>query len=353
MAYDTFQLAIAALSDGKNEVLFDDLGNPSVMVRIDKMYCDELIPGMPHEVHPAFLVGGREVDCVYVSKYPNIIRDGRAYSLPLVHPTGFLTQDTAVEVSRAKGPGWGLIPVSLWSALALRMRRDGFAPRGNNARGSARHYPNEQGIVTGTESGLPSETATGSGPLTWYHDRTASGLADLVGNVSEWNAGMRLCRGELQIVPNADCMLQQTSLKEDSDAWRAILPDGTLVVPGSREDTLKIDMENGRWKISTRVTSAVDDARGGLFRDMFYDPAELPNGVPDVLKLLTVYPAEEDRSSYAEDLIFANNWQQERICLRGGNWSSGPHSGLFYYAMDAKRNRQVPRLGFRSVYYPI
>ena len=353
MAYETLQLAVRALSDGTNEVLFDDLGQPSVMVRIDKVYCDELIPGMPHTVHPAFIVGGKEVDCVYVSKYPNIIRDDRAYSLPMQHPAGFLTQDTAVSVCRNKGRGWGLIPVSLWSVLALSCKQNGTEPRGNNHRGSARQYPNERGIVTGTESGLPSETATGSGPLSWYHNGSASGLADIVGNVSEWNAGMRLCRGELQIIENADVILPEVSLSEDSDAWRAILPDGTLVKPGTAENTLKIDMENGRWKISTKVTDAVDDARGGLFRDMFYDPAELPNGIPDLLKLLTVYPADEDRASYAEDLIFANNWQAERICLRGGNWSSGPHSGVFYYAMDAKRNRQVPRLGFRSVYYPV
>lgn len=350
--FDSFQKTVETLSNGKNTVLFDDVGNPSVMVRIEKMYLDELLPGAPHRVHPAFVAGGREFDCVYVSKYPNVILNERACSLPMQHPAGFLTQDRAVEVSRNKGEGWGLIPASLWSALALWCRANGTEPRGNNSRGSARHYPEERGMVTGTESGLPSETAAGSGPLTWYHDRTPEGIADLVGNVSEWNAGLRLCRGELQLIENADAMLHTVSLKEDSPAWRSITPEGELVRPGSTDRTLKLDMENGCWKISLKVSNPVDDARGGLFREMFFDPEELPGGIPEILKILTVYPASEDRLSYAEDLVFANNAQQERICLRGGNWSSGPHSGVFYYAMDAKRNRQVPRLGFRSVYYP-
>ena len=163
---------------------------------------------------------------------------------------------------------------------------------------------------------------------------------------------MRLCRGEIQIIPYADSMLATVDLSESSTDWRAILPNGSLCAPGTH-DSLKIDMENGRWKISTRVLNPVDDARGSLFRDMFYDHFEFPNGLPAILKELTLFPIEEERSSYAEDLVFANNFQAERICLRGGNWSSGPHSGVFYFAMDAKRNRCLPRLCFRSAYYDI
>lgn len=348
--YQDFRLAVEALSGGRNTVLLDDAGLPSVVVYLPQMMSCELAEGLPRHVHPGFIAGGKEYPRVCISKYPNIIREGRAYSLPLQHPEGCVTYDDAIQASRRKGPGWGLIPASLWSAIALWCRKNGTEPRGNNARGSACLYPEEQGVVTGRENDLPAVTAAGSGPLSWYHDRTAAGLADLVGNVSEWNAGMRLCRGEIQILPNADSVLPGADLTESSDQWRAILPDGSLSHPGCR-DTLKLDMENGRWKISTSVSDAVDDARGSLFRDMTYDAEMLPDGVPDILKELSVYPAEEDRSSYAEDLVFANNAQAERICLRGGNWSSGLHSGVFYYAMDARRNRCLPRLDFRSVCY--
>lgn len=350
--YKDFKIAIEALSGGRNTVLLDDAGLPSVVVRIPQMISADLVKGLPQHVHPGFITRGHEHMSVYLSKYPNIIRDGRAYSLPLQNPEGNVTYDDAILASRKKGNGWSLMPASLWSALALWCRKNNTEPRGNNFRGSAKLYPEESGVVIGTDSGKPSVTATGSGPLSWYHDGTASGLADMVGNVSEWNAGMRLCHGEIQIVPNADSILPDVDLSESSTQWRAILPDGTLCEPGSK-NTLKIDMENGRWKISTKVLDPVDDARGSLFRDMIFDAKELPQGVPTILKELTVFPAEEDRASYAEDLVFANNFQAERICLRGGNWSSGLHSGVFYYAMDAKRNRCLPRLDFRSVFYDI
>jgi hypothetical protein len=349
--YQDFKIAVEALSNGRNTVLLDDIGFPSVVMHIPSMISADLAAGLPRHIHPGF-VAGTKTPIVYLSKYPNIVRNDRAYSLPLRHPEGNMSYDDAIKACRNKGLGWGLTPASLWSALALWCKKNNMAPRGNKFRGSARMYPEERGIVTGWEDGKPCETAVGSGPLSWYHDGTPSGLADIVGNVSEWNAGMRLCHGEIQIIPNADSILPSADLGEHSDAWRAILPDGTLCQPGSK-DTLKIDMENGHWKISRTVLNPVDDARGSLFRDMTFDPVELPDGIPGILKELTIYPAEEDRSTYAEDLVFLNNFQAERICLRGGNWSSGPHSGIFYYAMDARRTRCLPRLDFRSAFYDL
>ena len=351
--YTQFSLAIELLSGGRNAVRLDNRGFPSVLVRLPARQSRELCSLLPDHLHPGFQTGNQVHAQVYLSKYPNVVRDGFAYSLPLQAPGGQVTYDAAILASSQKGVGWGLAPTALWSALALEAQRKGIFPRGNNQNGRARHYPEERGLIVAHEDdGSPSETAVGSGPVSWYHDHTSSGLSDLVGNVSEWSAGMRLVRGEIQIVPCADCMLPDADLTPSSQWWKCILPDGSLADPGSKE-SLKLDMEDGRWKISTRCLSPVDDARGAQFRDMTYDPNELPDGVPDILKELAIYPAQTDRSCYGADLVFANNAQEERICLRGGNWSSGKFSGMFYYAMDAKRNRCLPRLGFRSAYYEL
>lgn len=333
-------------------MIMDDAGLPSVMVELPQQNSHMLCEALPDRVHPGFVVGGRSIPRVFISKYPNFIHNGRAYSLPLQTPGGCTTYDDAIAASRAKGLGWGLVPASLWSAIALEAHRDDCFPRGNNNRGKARHYPEEMAIPANWENGQPCETLVGTGPLSWYYGSQASGICEMVGNVSEWNAGMRLVHGEIQIIPMADSMLPDADLTPGSGWWRAITPDGRLVVPGA-EETLKLDMEGGNWKISIRCLNPVDDARGANFRDMFYDPAELAFGVPELLKELAVYPAEDDRSRYKEDLVFANNAQAERICLRGGNWSSGKFSGMFYYAMDAKRDRCLPRLGFRSAYYEL
>ena len=37
--------------------------------------------------HPMFVIGGKTYDEVYISKYPNVIINGKAYSLPLQEPS--------------------------------------------------------------------------------------------------------------------------------------------------------------------------------------------------------------------------------------------------------------------------
>lgn len=352
--FDDFKLAVEGLSGGKNTVILDDDGMPSVMVPIhacpSSALDSSLPPSLDGTLHPAFRVGGRTHDVVYISKFQNIVANGRGYSLPLQDPAGETSYDDAIRICRAKGEGWGLTPAALWSAIALWCRKNGTLPRGNNHFGKDYSRREETGIVTFRENGKVSRVATGSGPATWYHDGTPEGIADLYGNVSEWCAGVRLVRGELQMIPDADSMQADLSLAPNSDDWHGILDDGGFARPGT-EGTLKLDYADGNWKISRRIQNALDDTRDGLFRTMTYDPDELENGVPQFLKELTLFPVSPELGGYGNDYFYANNAQEERILLRGGNWTSGTHAGVFYSAIDAMRTRVLPRLGFRSAYY--
>jgi presenilin-like A22 family membrane protease len=56
--FDNLKLSVEALSGGKNTVILDDIGMPSIMVVINKLYLDDIIAGAPHTVHPAFIVNG-------------------------------------------------------------------------------------------------------------------------------------------------------------------------------------------------------------------------------------------------------------------------------------------------------
>lgn len=349
--HDSFRLAVQILSHGKNTVLLDNAGLPSVMVRIPVCSSRELADTLDDTIHSAFRINGKTVRSVYISKYPNVILDGRAYSLPVHDPGADVTYDMAIEACRAKGAGWGLVPASLWGAIALKYKRGNFVLHGNNCFGRDALYLNEHGCPTFSEDGIRvCRTATGSGPVSWYHDGTPDGIADLYGNVSEWCAGVRLVHGEIQIIPGADSILSETSLTNDSSCWRALSISGRLVSPGS-SDTLKLDFRDGRWCISTTITDSLDDTRFCLFRDMTYSRESLPDGVPAVLKELALFPADAPDSGYGTDYFYANNAQTERILLRGGNWTSGTHAGIFYSAIDAMRTRRLPRLGFRSAYY--
>ena len=74
------------------------------MVRFERPQDTAEIPAM-------FRIGDKVVDAIYISKYPNVVIEGRAYSLPMVDPTVNIDFDTAVKVCRAKGSGWHLMTV--------------------------------------------------------------------------------------------------------------------------------------------------------------------------------------------------------------------------------------------------
>ena len=175
--FDDFKLAVEAMTGGKNTVLFDDMGMPSVMVPFPKMKIAEIMSGGSQNIHPAFSVGGVEKDVLYVSKFQNIVLNDRAYSLPMRDPKVYVTFDQALTFCRNKGKGWSLNPYSLWSAIALWCRKNGTMPRGNNFWGKDYTYQHEKGVPCAWESkeaeshpGEPARCLTGSGPATWYHN---------------------------------------------------------------------------------------------------------------------------------------------------------------------------------------
>ena len=94
--FDLSNLALKAVCPN-NEILYDDKGLPSIMVKIPKMTYAQLGLGSSTAVHPAFIVNGQEVDAIYISKYQNIVYDGRAYSLPGEEPKHTINFDSAVS----------------------------------------------------------------------------------------------------------------------------------------------------------------------------------------------------------------------------------------------------------------
>lgn len=337
--YDSMKLAIEMLTGGKNTVIFDDMGLPSVMVVIPKMDNSALITGAASATHPAFIVNNVEKDRAYFSKYINIVKGNRAYSLPMQDPKTSITIDAARTACRAKGAGWSLTPAALWSAVALQCKKAGFMPHGNNNYGKDVDHTYETGVVVHMDGANPGRTATGSGPATWYHDGTFEGIADMNGDVWEWQDGARYNSGEINIVKDADCMLATSDMSASSALWKAILQDGSLVAPGS-ENTLKYS--NG--VLQTAAASANTD------KD--FDALTAASGitVPDILKALTLFPA--DASGYEGDHFWVNI-DGERVLLRGGNWNVGVGAGLFCSHGRVTRSDANGSIGFRAAYYEL
>lgn len=342
--FDDLKLSIEALSGGKNTVLFDDLGMPSVMVPFPKLKMSDLIAGGSENIHPAFSVDGVEKSVIYVSKYQNIVLNERGYSLPMRDPRASLNFDQAVAYCRNKGKGWSLTPYSLWSAIALWCRKNGTMPRGNNNYGADHAYGHEKGVPTYYESGKIARCATGSGPNTWNHNWMPDGIADLNGNVWEWCAGMRLMNGEIQIIPYANCMAADASMGASSTLWKAIAADGTLVEPGSA-GTLKYNYVSGHIQLTSGDITPEDTWRGDTYQNMTLDSALT---VPEIAKALLIYP-DEPGGDYGGDGHYMNN-SGERLPIGGGGWSGTPYAGGFYVNLNYPRSYSNTSIGFRSAY---
>lgn len=342
--FDDFKLAIEALSGGKNTVKLDDIGMPSVMVTFPKVKNSELITGLSENVHPAFVVNGIEKSQIYVSKYQNIVVNDRAYSLPFKDPKASLTFDSALQFCRNKGAGWSLMPFSLWSAIALWCRKNNTMPRGNNNYGRDHSSIHEKGTVTYRESDKDARIATGSGPATWNHNWLPDGISDLNGNVYEWNAGLRINNGEIQIIPYANSMLTDTDMKASSTAWKAIAVDGSLVDPGSG-GTLMYGWDGSKIILTTDAVTVEDASRSTAFQSLGLKAGLV---VPELAKALTLYP-DEPTGDYGGDSRHINT-SGERLPHCGGHWGHGANAGVFSVHLISPRSSAGTGIGFRSAF---
>ena len=340
---DDLKFAVEAVSGGENTVIFDDTGYPSIMVPIAKLYNSDIIADGSSIVHPAFQVGSVEKDVMYFSKFQNIVMNDRGYSLPLRDPKTYVNFDNSLTYCRNKGRGWSLTPFSLWAAVALWTRKNGTMPRGNNNYGKDHAYAYEKGTPAARDGeNRVMRCLTGSGPKTWYHDHTKNGIADLNGNVWEWNAGLRLNGGEINIIPYSNAMDPDVSLGASSTAWKAIAADGSLVDPGASE-TLKYD--NGTFALVRTLTAADPASKSGSFAAMGKE-ADLT--VPEIAKALILYP-DEPNGDYGGDYHWWNT-DGEQMAFCGGGWTSTGYAGVFHVYLYNSRSYASVGIGFRAAY---
>ena len=343
---DDLKLAVEAISGGENTVLFDNIGYPSIMVPITKLQNSDIVSGGSAITHPAFQVNSVEKDVMYFSKFQNIVMNDRGYSLPLRDPKVSINHDNALAACRNKGKGWSLTPFSLWAAVALWTKKNGTMPRGNNNYGKDHAYSFEKGTPAAYDSeNRVSRCLTGSGPKTWYHDHTKNGIADLNGNVYEWNAGLRLNAGEINIIPYANAMDPEVSLGANSTAWKAISADGSLIEPGA-DGSLKYDFLNNKLTLTSgTVTDDGSTGRGTGFKDL-----ALASGLtaPELIKALILYP-EESGDVYGGDYRYAQ-LGGERMAICGGYWTDTGGAGVFCVDLYHARSYAYVSIGFRAAY---
>ncbi len=187
--------------------------------------------------------------------------------------------------------------------------------------------------------------------MSWRHDNSPAGIADLVGNVWEWTGGLRLNAGELNIIKDNDAAAHGVDMSADSSAWKAILQNGTLASPGTA-NTLKLDAAGsngtGAVVLNTTITSQYPSPDTTASSSCAFTSMTAKSGVtvPALAKLLSLYPVS---TTGPVGSIWMRN-AGERLALRGGRSNGSGGAGLFALSLHyvrAYRNRDV---GFRPAF---
>lgn len=362
--FDDLRLAIEALSGGTNTVIIDDMGLPSIVVAVPRMYLSDLLADAPRIPHPAWVINGVEKDVIYVSKYMNIVKNDRAYSLPAQDPKIYFNYEQAIDYCLNKGEGWHLMTNAMWAAISLWSKKNGTIPEGNTNNGENYYAPHEKGVPSSRYLEIVHRTATGTGPATWFHNHNVSGIADMTGNLFEWVSGLRLLNGEVQVIPDGTAAAFDRHIhKIDSHLWHAITEEGVYSAHGEK-NTLKIssdipgdsreeDHVLGAPYYDTKIKNYAFSDKNSTGNYGFYDcrfsQMKAAEGVkiPLLMKALALYPENnEDR-----DGIFVVRNYGERIAVRGGKHDSLDRAGQFaLHFYNPRYYHGGAAIGFRSAY---
>lgn len=334
-----------------NELIYDDKGMPSVMVKIPKFKISDVITGGSSNTHPAFIVNGKEIDAIYISKYLNVVDDGRAYSLPGQDPANTLNFDQAVQYCTAKGEGWHLMTNAEWAAVELWCLKNGFIPKGNNNYGKDGSESNRKAIPSNMDGSNVGRTATGTGPLSWYHDGTVCGIADLKGDVWEWSGGLRFVFGEVQVLADNSAADLDNPQNASSAMWKAIdATSGSLIDPkgdGRTANSVKVDIVSGKMQYTTTIANATGNVNC-KFAEITC-AASIGAAAKAVLQALGLL-CTDTSADYATSQCYLNNAEAERLVSRGGDWANSAF-GLFSFYGYYPRSGVYWSIGFRSAYY--
>jgi hypothetical protein len=316
---DELRQQVEAASGGKQTVLRTAKGAPSYFNIIPAFNCEDVSDHLGTGLHPAFIVNGVEKSEIFIGTYQAVVQDGEALSLPDQDPRVYINFDDARTACIAAGSGFHLMSNWEWAALTLWMIKQGYGDlRGNTDNGKSHSHPDEKGLIT-----KYGRTATGSGPASWRHDGTPYGIADLVGNIWEWQDGLKLHDGRV-IMP------------EDNNF---LLSEGEWPQTGT-----VIDLADGGLQLSDVIASE-RDWTGEWFKDL---TVKAGYEVPVALKRALICPVE---GSTPSGRFWADNSEGfEALSIRGGHWIGGGYAGLGALYLFFGRFLSDSILGFRPAF---
>lgn len=278
--------AVEAASNGKQTVLFTKTGQPT-FVNIIKQFNapSELAAAGVTGIHPAFKVGTRVLDQIYVGTYPTALVNGELVSQPWQEPTGFsVLQSTPqallqqyMTVTGLNAHGCTTAEASALRALAIQAN---YSPRGNDGLGASASDLTQKGIrvdgknvgdavvLTNTSIGSQrsSELLTGSSPTSFRTGNEPTGIAELGQGYSGTTYGVRIVKGEVQVYgdpfaknqADASCDVFaaiQASQANFMQGWSAIDATTGALIPPTYTGAFTYNAATGKDKGSYLVTT--------------------------------------------------------------------------------------------------
>lgn len=343
---DSLRQSVELASGGLQTVMYTAKGQPTYMNIIQKYDMSTIDPSLSG-THPAFIVDGVEKPEIFIGTYQGKIVSGELLSLPNVDPTVSTNYDNFLNAARASGNGHHLITNAEWSAVALQCYKNNTQPMGNSYYGRSSEDPlligrRQDGLNPGNTAGS-ARTLTGSGPVQWRHNGKNNGIADLSGNVWEWNSGMRMVNGEIQVIENNNAAKLTIDLSATSTQWKAIDgATGELVAPlggGATPGTVKFAASG------TTADYTIHGASFGAIKNLStVNPVSA--AALSKLKALCLFPHIDAAATFNGDGLWLN-LTIEAQPVRGGYWNNGASAGVFSLGLNNARSIAGTAVGSR------
>lgn len=342
--YGLAEIALRAVCP-TNRLIRDNAGDgieiPGAYVEIGAQALNTLLTNGDGSIHPAFLINGVQKNSVFIGKFQGVANGSRIYALPGETPRANITLDNYERYCKNKGPGHHCMTAAEWAYLALWCKKNNCRPYGNNDHGKDARETAIRAILTKV-SNYPY-VATGTGPITWSHNKQVDGIWDLNGNVSEWLSGIRLVKGELQVIPYNNAAHPDTDTSADSAEWKAVNGNATsyndLYIPpngsGTTSNSVKLDYVSSHWQWDKTIASQENSSRGAEFKNTTC--SGLSAFAKLYLQAMALTPEDND-ADYEGDYFYANNGADERCALRGGYFYNGTENGVFYLGLGVARS---------------
>jgi hypothetical protein len=270
------------------------------MLRVPRFKVETIDSSLGRGVHPAFLVGEKEVEEIFVGQVNAMIIDGRAYSLPGENATRNITFDEAREACAKKGKGWHLLNNWEYAALVMYLVKD-----------RNRYFEKD-----------------------WW----------------DWVDGLKIVNGEIFTPNDNDFELPEKDWPSmgiffDDINGRPMLTKEithyTEPDPKGTEDNRNDDYTH------LNHLSALEYSVSPESNPKDFNPSELES-----LARLLILPSATPVLAETDSDIWVRNYG-ERLPFRGGAWNAGASAGLAARGLGHRRVYSSSDVGFRPAFIGI